>query len=176
VTRAALLLLALVVASGCAAGRDAGPRRGDGRPRSEARSERKAARDRKAAPVVAVEVVPGWESFPASRAALKRDIDGPGAAAHPKKLASLRAAAAGFDALEQGSLDLAQSSFERAVSLHGSDGYAYLGLAYLHHVQGRSDQAAEFVDSARRSLPPDAAMRKEVGALVASIDANRGGS
>lgn len=170
------MLLALVVASGCAAGRDAGPRRGDARPKAESESGRRAARDRKAGSVGAVEVVPGWESFAASRAALKRDIDAPRAASHPKKLASLRAAAAGFDALEQGSLDLAQSSFERAVSLHGSDGYAYLGLAYLHHVQGHGDQAAEFADSARSSLPPDAAMKKEVRALTASIDANRGGS
>lgn len=174
-TRAALLLLALVVAGGCAAGRDAGPRHGDAKPKAARKAARESAGDAK--PAKPAPVVPGWESFPASRAALKRDIAGMAAgAANAKKLASLRASAAGFDALDDGGLPVAKSAFERAVSLHGSDGYAYLGLAYLHHVQGRPDLAAEFAGSAARFLPADAGTRKELGALTASIVASRGGA
>lgn len=124
------------------------------------------------------EVAPAqdWESFAKSGAALRTDI---AARAESMKkgpignrgvqLASLRLAASGRDLIDAGSLDGALEALQRAVSLYGGNGYAYLYLAYVHHVQGHGEQAAEFAASARRYLPRDEAVRAELEGLTRSI-------
>jgi tetratricopeptide (TPR) repeat protein len=85
------------------------------------------------------------------------------------ELASLRLAASARDLIDAGSLDGAAEALGRALSLYGANGYAYLYLAYVRHVQGRGQQAAEFAASARRYLPRDEAVQAELEALTASI-------
>ncbi|MFN2426831.1 MAG: tetratricopeptide repeat protein, partial [Candidatus Binatia bacterium] len=85
------------------------------------------------------------------------------------QLASLRLASSGRDLIDAGSLDGALEALERAVSLYGGNGYAYLYLAYVNHVQGRGEQAGEFAANARRYLPDDEAVLAELEGLALSI-------
>lgn len=181
-TRVALLTLVVFAAVGCSAGPAAdGAARGataKAATKATARQSRPHAQAAPAAPVVA-----GWDSFPATRAALKRDIaaraealrEGP-LGGRAKQLASLRLAAAGLDLAVDGALAAALDSLQRALSLHGANGYACLGLAYVHLVQGRSAQAAEFVASARTDLPREAKVDAEVEALARAVAAGNGRS
>jgi len=134
------------------------------------------ARARAVAPAPAPTPAPGWESFSHTSAALRGDI---AARADAMKrgpignrgveLASLRLAASGRDLIDAGSLDGALEALQRAVSLYGHNGYAYLYLAYVHHEQGREERAAEFAANARRYLPADKAVEAEVEGLAAAI-------
>lgn len=85
------------------------------------------------------------------------------------ELASLRLAASSRDLIDSGSLAAARQSLQRAVSLWGSNGWAYLWLGYVSHVEGKAEQAAEFTAKARRHLPREAGVTAEVDGLAASI-------
>lgn len=165
-------LVGLVFLAGCAAG----PAASD-----EARAPRQSAPVLKpTGPKVprapAVEPAGDWESFSQSGVALRAEIDeradamnaGP-IGSRGVELASLRLAASGRDLIDAGSLDGALEALQRAISLYGRNGYAYLFLAYVHHVQGRGAQAAEFAASAGRYLPQDAGVRAELEGLTTSI-------
>ncbi|MFN2376987.1 MAG: tetratricopeptide repeat protein, partial [Candidatus Binatia bacterium] len=117
-----------------------------------------------------------WESFQATAASLRREIEKRAAAmsqgpvgTRAVELASLRLAASGRNLVDAGSLDGALEVLQRAVSLYGGNGYAYLYLAYVHHVQGRPERAAEFAASARRHLPRDKPVQAELEGLRLSI-------
>lgn len=117
-----------------------------------------------------------WESFNATAASLRAEIEKRAAAMsqgpvgnRAVELASLRLAASGRDLVDAGSLDGALEVLQRAVSLYGGNGYAYLYLAYVHHVQGRPERAAEFAASARRHLPRDKPVQAELEGLRLSI-------
>jgi hypothetical protein len=117
-----------------------------------------------------------WEAFRRSDAALRAEIGrraeamrkGP-VGSQATELASLRLAASGRDLIEAGSLDGAVEVLEKAISLNGHDGYAYMFLAYVQHVKGKGDRAAEFVASARRYLPKDAGVQAELEGLAYSV-------
>lgn len=123
-----------------------------------------------------VAAAPDWESFSQTAAALRSDISrragelrhGP-VGNRAQQLASLRLASNARDLIDAGSLEGALEALQRAVSLYGGNGYAYLWLAYVHHVQGRADRAAEFAASARRYLPADTKIRAELEGLALSI-------
>ncbi len=123
-----------------------------------------------------VAAAPDWASFRQTGAALRSEISRRAAALREGpignravELASLRLAASGRDLIDAGSLGGALAALERAVSLYGGNGYAYLWLAYVHHVQGRSERAAEFAASAGRYLPRDQKVRAELAGLTQSI-------
>lgn len=122
--------------------------------------------------------VTDWESFSRTSAALNREIarreeelrSGP-VAKRGQQLASRKLAASGRDLVDAGSLAGAETALQKAISLDGANGYAYLFLAYVHHVNGREDLASEFASSARRYLPPDEGARSELEGLALSIRA-----
>lgn len=117
-----------------------------------------------------------WESFRAAGAALRRDIQtradamksGP-VGNRAVELASLRISANAQDLIDAGSLDGALVALQRAVSLDGSNGYAYLFLAYVHQVQGQSELAGELAANAARFLPRQTEVRAELAGLRLAI-------
>lgn len=120
-----------------------------------------------------------WEAFERTRRSLRGAIDrrakalrGGAVGNLAAELASLRMSAKAPALIDKGSLDGAVELLERAVSMYGGNGYAYLFLAYVHHVEGRPDRAAGFLSSARRYLPADKGVRGEVEGLARSIRAS----
>ncbi|MBI5504824.1 MAG: tetratricopeptide repeat protein [Deltaproteobacteria bacterium] len=120
-----------------------------------------------------------WEAFERTRRSLGAEIDrrakalrGGAVGNLAAELASLRMSAKAPVLIDKGSLDGAVELLERAVSMYGGNGYAYLFLAYVHHVEGRPDQAAGFLSSARRYLPADKGVRGETEGLARSIRAS----
>lgn len=164
---AAVVVVAFV--AGCATG-----------PSAPAKPSRPAARIVRPTPPPPPHAEPAadWESFSRTGAALGKEIErraeelksGP-IAKRGQELASLRLAASGRDLIDSGSLEGAEVALQKAISLDGSNGYAYLFLAYVHHVNGRESLAAEFASSARRYLPRDAGVRAELEGLALSIRA-----
>jgi tetratricopeptide (TPR) repeat protein len=170
--RGVALAACLVLVAGCAAGPSGKPARATkaAAPRrpgviSEAKAE-------------GPRVPPStdWESFTATGKALKQEIATRAAALksgpvgnRAVELASLRLAASGRELIDAGSLDGAVEVLQKAISMWGSNGYAYLELGYVHHVQGHDDRAAEFAASAARYLPREHAVRAELEGLRRSI-------
>ncbi len=117
-----------------------------------------------------------WEAFTRTRRSLGGEIDRRAKALRSgavgnlaAELASLRMSAKAPALIDKGSLDGAVELLERAVSMYGGNGYAYLFLAYVHHVEGHPDRAAGFLSSARRYLPSDKGVRGEAEGLARSI-------
>lgn len=124
---------------------------------------------------------PDWESFARTRAALAGEIDTraralrSGAAGNAAaELASRRMTVSAWNLLDEGALESSQELLERAVSLDGDNGYAYLFLAYVHHVRGGAVRARELVSAARGRLPARAAFAGEVEGLARSVGAAAG--
>lgn len=181
---AALALLAAAFAAGCAAGPVA-----TGEGAAQPASQAAPAAARKVAPASTGKsaaagreksapepVVSGWESFEHTRAALGGEIQRRAAALREgpignrgAELASRRLAASGCELIDAGSMGGALAALERAVSLDGRNGYAYLWLAVVHHRKGNSGQAAEFAASAGSYLPRDPSVRRELEGLTQSI-------
>ena len=169
ISRGIAVALCLALLGGCAAG----PGAKGGAP---TRPTKDAAHARAKAEAPQATAAPDWESFTHTGAALRGEIarrakalgEGP-IGNRAVELASLRLAASGRDLVDAGSLDGALEVLQRAVSLWGSNGYAYLYLAYVHHVQGRAGRAGEFAASARRYLPRDEPVRAELEGLDLSI-------
>jgi len=120
-----------------------------------------------------------WESFARTRKSLGAEIARRSEALRAgavgnraAELASLRMSAKAPALIDKGALDGAVELLERALSMDGGNGYAYLFLAYLNHVRGHSDQAAAFLGSARRYLPADKGVRGEVEGLARSMRAS----
>ncbi len=140
--------------------------------------KRTAAATRPATAPPRVAAASDWESFSRTGAALSDEIErrvaglasGP-VAKRGQQLASRKLAASGRDLIDAGSLDGAEAALQKAISLDGADGYAYLFLAYVHHVKGREELAAEFASSAGRYLPDDKGVRSELAGLEQSIRA-----
>ena len=170
IRRSASLLLGALLVAGCAAG----PGAKDGALAAPGKGTSVSTRAKAGEPRVAP--ARDWESFAKTGAALRAEIarraeamkKGP-IGNRGVELASFRLAASGRDLIDAGSLDGALEALQRAVSLYGGNGYAYLYLAYVHHVQGHGEQAAEFAAGARRYLPGDEAVQAELEGLVASI-------
>jgi hypothetical protein len=171
--RVALLLLVVVAAGGCAA--RALPPAGEVAAVSPRKASTETPPPRVPGPARSDK---GWEKFPAVREALVREIgaraealrQGP-VGGRAKELAGLRLCDAGFELVAAGSLAAARESFEKGLSLHGANGYAYLGLAYVHHLQGRFAQAGEFAAGAGRYLPRQGGAGRELEALKSAIAA-----
>ncbi len=174
--RAATIPFVLALAAGCASGPVAAERPMPERaPRPPAHSP-PAAAPRVEEP--SVRPASNWESFTKTGDALHAEIERRAAALksgpvgnRAVELASFRLAASGHELIQAGSLDGALEALERAVSLYGGNGYAYLYLAYVHHLDGRQDQAREFAASARRYLPRDEGVRAELEGLGQAIGA-----
>ena len=120
--------------------------------------------------------LPDWESFSRTREFLGKEIDRRAKALRQgamgnlaAELASLRMSAKAPALIDKGSLDGAVDLLERAVSMYGGNGYAYLFLAYVQHVKGDTGRATGFLSSARRYLPADKGVRGEVEGLARSI-------
>lgn len=159
---AGLFVFAGLLATGCAAGPAAGPAS------HEPSLGQEAARSR------------DRETFPRTAAVLRDEIDEKAGALRDgpignraRELASLRLAASGRELLVSGSLDGALVSLQKAVSLYGANGYAYLFLASVHQAEGRPGQAREFVASARRYLPRDKGVEAELDGLARSLEEGR---
>jgi hypothetical protein len=126
-------------------------------------------------------VAKDWESFKRTSTKLREEItrraeelrSGP-VGNRAVELASLRLAASGHAMIEAGSLDGALEVLERAVSLYGGNGCAYVFLAYVHHVEGRAERGLEFLYDARLHLPADRGVSSEVEGLAQSLQAVAG--
>jgi hypothetical protein len=161
-------LLAVALGAGCTAGpaaTQAEPVARTGRPAAATRAKSKA-----------LPVSPDWDSFEHSRAALHGEIERRAAELREGpighrgvELASLRLAASGRDLIDAGSTGGALAALERAVSLDGRNGFAYLWLAVVHHMRGNAGQAAEFAASAGSCLPRETSVRDELEGLAKSI-------
>lgn len=170
--RLGVALVAASIAAGCASGPSAKPSAAVARPASVSKGKPAAAK----APVAR-----DWESFKRTSAMLREEIarraeelrSGP-VGNRAVELASLRLAASGHAMIEAGSLDGALEVLERAVSLYGGNGYAYVFLAYVHHVEGRAASGLEFLDDARLHLPADRGVSGEVEGLAQSLQAVAG--
>jgi Flp pilus assembly protein TadD len=122
-----------------------------------------------------------WETFPRTAEVLRSEIDdraedlrqGP-IGDRAEQLAGLRLAASGRELLANGSFDGAVIALEKAISLYGANGYAYLFLASIHLAEGRRDQAREFTASARRYLPQGEGVEAELEGLAQAITAPAG--
>jgi tetratricopeptide (TPR) repeat protein len=86
-----------------------------------------------------------------------------------RELASLRLAASGRELLVSGSAAGALAALEKAISLYGANGYAYLFLASVHQAEGRRDEARQAAANARRYLPGDEGVQAELEGLLRSI-------
>ncbi len=124
-----------------------------------------------------------WEAFANTRRMLGAEIVRRAAILHERavgnlgaELASLRMSAKAPELIDKGSMDGALELLERALSMYAGNGYAYLFLAYVHHVEGRPDRATGFIGSARRYLPADKGVRGEVEGLARSIRASGPGA
>lgn len=120
--------------------------------------------------------LPDWESFSRTREYLDKEIGRRAKALRQgavgnlaAELASLRMSAKAPALIDKGSLDAAIELLERAVSMYGGNGFAYLFLAYVHHVEGDPGRASGFLSSARRYLPADKGVRGETEGLGRSI-------
>lgn len=133
----------------------------------------------KARQPVAPVKVENWEAFLHASEALQKEIreraaalkKGP-AGNQPAELASLRMTNRARGMIEKGSPGSALELLERSISMYKGNGYAYMFLAYVHHLQGRSARGAEFLSSARRYLPPDPRVHGELEGLSRSIKSN----
>jgi len=119
-----------------------------------------------------------WQLFSHTRAALGAEIEKRAAALHAgpvgnrgSELASFRLAASARDLLDSGSTAGAVEALRVAVSLYDHNGYAYLWLACVQHLEGRDDHASEYLASARRDLPADRSIRAEVDQFARSLEA-----
>ena len=74
--------------------------------------------------------------------------------------------------IAEGSTERALDLLERAIAVDGSEGFAYLYLGYVYVRRGDLRRASGFLEQARRLLPPDPALKGEVGWLagLASTD------
>ncbi|HYC54462.1 MAG TPA: tetratricopeptide repeat protein [Candidatus Binatia bacterium] len=123
--------------------------------------------------------VENWEAFLHANDALLKEIKqragalkkGP-AGNEPAELASLRMTNRARGMIEKGSPGSALELLERSISMYKGNGYAYMFLAYVHHLQGRSARGAEFLSSARRYLPDDPRVHGELEGLSRSIKSN----
>lgn len=77
-------------------------------------------------------------------------------------LTHLRMTAAARDLIAAGNTERALDLLERAISVDGSEGFAYLYLGYVYVHRGDLQRASGFLQQAARLLPPDAALRDEV--------------
>jgi hypothetical protein len=119
-----------------------------------------------------------WESFGATRASLRSEIDeqsreiedGP-IADRAAVLASLRLVATAADLIDSGSRAGARAALDRAVLLFDGNGYAYLWLAYLDHSENRPAKASAALAKARRDLPAQRKVRAELEGLAQAIGA-----
>ena len=172
--RLGVALVAASIAAGCASGPSAKAPGTRAKPSSVSKG--------KAAPAAAkAPVAKDWESFKRTSTMLREEIarraeelrSGP-VGNRAVELASLRLAASGHAMIEAGSFDGALEVLERAVSLYGGNGYAYVFLAYVHHVEGRAASGLEFLDDARLHLPADRGVSSEVEGLAQSLQAVAG--
>jgi len=87
------------------------------------------------------------------------------------RLAHLRMTRAAVEMMDAGEDERAMDLLERAISVDGRTGFAYLYLGYLHLRQGRVQQAEVFLDRAAALLPSDPGLDAEVEALRAGVTA-----
>jgi hypothetical protein len=128
-------------------------------------------------PTHAAKAKPAGMDFPATTAALQREIDrladelGQGPIGdRATELASLRLAASARDLVLSESPGGAREALDRAVSLYGRNGYAYLWLACVDHLEHRSDRAGRWLAKAGRDLPADRKIRGELHGLARRVD------
>ncbi len=167
------------MSAGCAAAPESRPPPYDDSPRSiEEPSRRESSR---VEPSHAKRARPAALDFRQTAAALDEEIDrrandlasGP-IGNRAAELASLRLVASARDLLDSGSPDGAREALERAVSLYGRNGYAYLWLAYVEYLQRRphwENRAATLLADARQDLPSARKMRAELEDLEHVIGA-----
>ena len=168
------LLLALAVLAGCAAG-PTGP--GAKQPTSTvAKKITSGGGAGASAAVDSTPAAPDWEHFAQTNKSLRQEIalgaeamkSGP-VGNRAVELASLRMAASGFDLVASSSWKAAVPTLQRAISMDGANGYAYLFLAYIHQVTGEGELAGEFAANAARLLPETHAVRAELAGLQLAI-------
>ncbi len=86
----------------------------------------------------------------------------------PTRAAHLRMTTAALDYIEAGDTEHALDLLERAISVDGTVGYAFVYLGYIHAREGRTEQAQAFVDRATGLLPDDPALDRELVELRSS--------
>jgi Flp pilus assembly protein TadD len=88
-----------------------------------------------------------------------------GAATDPAQLAHLRMTRQARDLIATGDTERAADLLERAITIDDGAGFGYAYLGYIHLGAGRTEQAGIFLERAGALLPPDPALRIEIGAL-----------
>ncbi|HXC52759.1 MAG TPA: hypothetical protein VN634_17880 [Candidatus Limnocylindrales bacterium] len=169
------------MSAGCAVGPEARPDRAPPYEDSHRIAEPSRRESSRVEPSHARQARPAALDFRQTGAALDDEIDrrasdlasGP-IGNRAAELASLRLVASARDLLDSGSPDGAREALERAVSLYGRNGYAYLWLAYVEHLQRRphwENRAATLLADARRDLPSARKVRAELEELEHAIGA-----
>ncbi len=129
------------------------------------------------------EHVENWEAFSNSVRMLRGEIQRGGYALKirgadeaPVGLASLRLCLDAWDLIQTADNERAVDLLERAISLDGRNGFAYLFLAYAYHRSARFEQGRLFLGQAWRYLPYDPRVLGEFEGLKQSIELNTASS
>ena len=86
----------------------------------------------------------------------------------PTRAAHLRMTTAALDYIDAGDTEHALDLLERAISVDGTVGYAFVYIGYIHAREGRTEQAQAFIDRATGLLPIDPALDQELAEVRSS--------
>ncbi len=100
------------------------------------------------------------------------ELGGAATVGQPQRLASLRLTSRAVGHLRDGDNHRALDVLERAISIDGAVGFAYLFMAAAHYNLGDVTRAAGFIERAMPLLPDDRALHEELDSLRADVYAS----